>query len=34
LSNMRETLSHLVDSCNGDERPDCPIIEKLAGGGL
>ncbi len=30
LSNMRETLSHLVDSCNGDERPDCPIIEKLA----
>ena len=30
LSNMRETLSHLVDSCNGDDRPDCPIIEKLA----
>lgn len=32
LSNMRETLSDLVESCNGDERPDCPIIEKLAGG--
>lgn len=30
LSNMRETLSHLIDSCHGDERPDCPIIEKLA----
>ncbi len=30
LTNMRETLSHLVDSCNGDDRPDCPIIEKLA----
>lgn len=30
LTSMRETLSHLVDSCNGDDRPDCPIIEKLA----
>ncbi len=34
LSNMRDTLSHLVDSCNGDERPDCPIIKKLEGGNL
>ncbi len=31
LSNMRDTLSDLVECCNGDERPDCPIIEKLAG---
>lgn len=31
LSGMRETLSHLVDACHGDQRPDCPIIEKLAG---
>ncbi len=30
LSNMRETLSHLIDNCSGDDRPDCPIIEKLA----
>ncbi|ASJ76866.1 Cu(I)-responsive transcriptional regulator [Granulosicoccus antarcticus] len=34
LSGMRDTLSHLVDTCNGDERPGCPIIEKLAGNGL
>lgn len=32
LSNMRETLSDLVECCNGDERPDCPILEELAGG--
>ncbi len=32
LSNMRDTLRDLVECCKGDERPDCPIIEKLAGG--
>ena len=30
LHAMREALSHLVDNCAGDERPDCPIIEGLA----
>ncbi len=28
---MCRTLRHLADSCSGDERPDCPIIEELAG---
>src|SRR5690606_29496682 len=23
LQSMRQTLSHLVDCCRGDERPDC-----------
>lgn len=31
LSAMRDTLQHLVDHCHGDARPDCPIIDKLAG---
>ena len=25
LKGMRDTLSHLVDACAGDDRPDCPI---------
>ena len=29
---MERTLSHLVERCHGDERPDCPILEELAGG--
>jgi len=28
---MRQTLSHLVHCCHGDSRPDCPILEDLAG---
>lgn len=32
LQSMRETLSHLVRSCHGDDRPDCPILSDLAGG--
>lgn len=31
LQSMRETLSHLVDACHGDHRPDCPILGDLAG---
>ena len=31
LGEMRATLSHLADCCDGDHRPDCPIIESLAG---
>lgn len=30
LQSMRNTLSHLVDACHGDHRPDCPILEDLA----
>ena len=33
LSAMRETLSHLVKSCAGDSRPDCPILKGLAKAG-
>ena len=31
LREMQNTLSHLIDSCAGDSRPDCPILESLAG---
>lgn len=33
LSAMHETLSHLVKSCAGDDRPNCPILHDLASGG-
>jgi hypothetical protein len=29
LRSMRKTLSHLIHCCQGDERPDCPILEDL-----
>lgn len=29
LKGMRDTLSHLVDACAGDDRPDCPILKDL-----
>ncbi len=32
LKGLRDVLSHLVEHCNGDHRPDCPIINELAGG--
>lgn len=28
---MQRTLSGLLDHCHGDERPDCPILDDLAG---
>jgi len=28
---MQRTLSHLVHCCHGDARPDCPILDDLAG---
>jgi MerR family copper efflux transcriptional regulator len=28
---MQRTLQHLIHCCHGDERPDCPILEDLAG---
>lgn len=31
MAAMRKTLQHLVHCCSGDERPDCPILEELAG---
>jgi len=34
LKEMRQTLSHLVEACRGDERPDCPILSDLSGGSL
>ena len=33
LNAMRETLSHLIDACAGDDRPDCPILRDLGGDG-
>ena len=32
LEAMRDTLSDLVRSCAGDDRPDCPILTSLAQG--
>jgi Cu(I)-responsive transcriptional regulator len=29
LEVMRRTLSHLVNKCHGDSRPDCPILDDL-----
>ena len=31
MQGMRHTLSHLMHCCQGDQRPDCPILEDLAG---
>lgn len=30
LQSLRDTLSDLVQSCYGDDRPNCPIINDLA----
>ncbi len=32
LDAMRRTLERLAQTCHGDERPDCPIIDDLASG--
>ena len=31
LESMRHTLTHLVETCAGDNRPDCPILDDLSG---
>jgi Cu(I)-responsive transcriptional regulator len=31
LEAMRGTLEDLVSRCQGDDRPDCPILQDLAG---
>lgn len=30
LQSMRATLVELAETCHGDDRPDCPIIDDLA----
>jgi len=32
MQEMRKTLEHLIDCCQGNDRPECPILEDLAGG--
>lgn len=32
LQEMVMTLQHLSSHCHGDDRPDCPILERLATG--
>ena len=29
MAQMRKTLHRLADCCQGDDRPDCPILEDL-----
>ncbi len=31
LQAMKDTLQHLATSCHGDDRPECPILDRLAG---
>lgn len=31
LGAMRATLDALARSCHGDDKPDCPILDRLAG---
>ncbi|MET1028588.1 MAG: Cu(I)-responsive transcriptional regulator [Dongiaceae bacterium] len=31
MQSMAKTLKHLAHHCHGDARPDCPILEDLAG---
>ncbi len=31
LQSMRATLQKLIHACHGDDRPDCPILEEMAG---
>ncbi|MCY1404395.1 HTH-type transcriptional regulator HmrR [compost metagenome] len=33
LVSLRDTLQELVTHCQGDDRPDCPILKDLATGG-
>ncbi len=30
LQGMRDALTHLAQTCHGDDRPECPIIDELA----
>jgi Cu(I)-responsive transcriptional regulator len=31
MRQLKRTIQQLADQCHGDERPDCPILEDLAG---
>lgn len=31
LQSMRATLQKLIHACHGDHRPDCPILDDIAG---
>ena len=31
LKSLKETLSKLANNCHGNEKPDCPILDDLAG---
>jgi len=31
LKSLKRVLMDLADACHGDDRPDCPIIDDLAG---
>lgn len=31
LQAMRQSLLHLAETCHGDGRPDCPILDGMAG---
>ena len=33
LKGLRGALAGLIESCHGDDRPDCPILDALAGPG-
>ncbi|MAC38724.1 MAG: Cu(I)-responsive transcriptional regulator [Maricaulis sp.] len=30
LAALRDELAHLVTACRGDDRPDCPILDRLS----
>lgn len=32
MQSMQQTLTHLVHCCQGNDRPECPILDDLAGG--
>jgi MerR family transcriptional regulator, copper efflux regulator len=34
LHSLKSALAPLIANCHGDERPDCPILDDLAGEGL
>jgi Cu(I)-responsive transcriptional regulator len=34
LQSMRATLQRLIHACHGDDRPECPILDDIAGGNM
>ncbi|MDB5749762.1 MAG: MerR family transcriptional regulator [Ramlibacter sp.] len=31
MQEMQQTLRHLIHCCQGNERPECPMLQELAG---